>query len=73
METPVRIKTIPNKRFLVKSSLKNKTLTATAITGSKAPMIAVGVDPIFLMAKTKATLDIKVVTNAKVTKLKKME
>ena len=61
------------RRFRVKSSLKNKTLTATAITGSKAPIIAVGVEPISCIANTKATLDTKVVTKAKITKLKKME
>ena len=60
---------MPNIRLIVSTSLNIKTLTATATTGSNAPRIAVGVEPIYFMANTSAKLEIKVVTKAKTTKL----
>lgn len=57
-------------RFWVNFSWNINTLTITATTGSKAPSIAVGVDPIYLMAYTRHKLDITVVRKAKMRKLK---
>jgi len=50
-----------------------KTLTITATTGSNAPKIAVGVDPIYFMAYTKHRLEMTVVRKAKTIKFKNID
>lgn len=59
-------------KLRVNCSWKSKTLINTATTGSNAPKIAAGVEPIYLMVNTKHTLEITVVKNAKIVKLKKV-
>ena len=61
---------IPRNKLKVNFSLKISTLTNTATTGSSAPKIAAGVEPILLMAKTRHNVETTVVKNAKTTKLK---
>lgn len=68
--TPNMMHKIPKAKFNEKYSLKTNTLMVTATIGSKAPKIDVGVDPIYFIAKTKAKLDITVVTKANKAKLK---
>lgn len=48
--TATRISTIPTANRSVKGSPKHKQLTTTAVTGSKAPSMAVGVLPMLLIA-----------------------
>ena len=48
--TADKIKTIPTASLNVKASLKTKVLMMTAVTGSNAPRIEAGVQPICLMA-----------------------
>ena len=48
--TAARISTIPTANRSVKGSPKHKQLTTTAVTGSKAPSMAVGVLPMLLIA-----------------------
>ena len=67
--TPTIIIKIPSAKLNEKSSPKRITLTATATTGSNAPKIEVAVEPISLIAKTKAKLETTVVINANVKKL----
>jgi hypothetical protein len=55
----------------VNFSLNINTLTITATTGSRAPKIATGVEPILLIAYTRHKLEITVVRKAKMRKLKK--
>ena len=64
-KTPVKIKAIPMAIFSVKSSLNNKTPIATAVSGSRAPMIEVGVDPIIFIALTIKVKEMMVGTMAR--------
>ena len=48
--TAAGISTIPTANRSVKGSPKHKQLTTTAVTGSKAPSMAVGVLPMLLIA-----------------------
>ena len=50
MMTAERMSAIPMTRRREKASSKTVTPMTTAVTGSRAPRIADGVDPIFLMA-----------------------
>lgn len=51
------ISTIPSNIFKVKGSLNTHIPIITAVSGSKAPSTEVNVEPIFLTALTKATVD----------------
>ena len=53
----------------VNGSPKMAMPTHTAVTGSIAPNTDVSVEPMFLMARTSARLDITVGTNASITRL----
>lgn len=48
--TAVRIKKIPVNNLAVNTPLKTTTLITTAVAGSKAPIIAVGTEPILGIA-----------------------
>ena len=54
----------PTTKDEVSASPKSPTLISTATIGSKAPIIAVGVEPIERTAYTKATKERDVVTRA---------
>jgi hypothetical protein len=70
--TPIKIRVIPISKLLVNFSWNISTLISTATTGSRAPKIDTGVDPIYLIAYTRQRLEITVVRNAKIRKLKKI-
>ena len=50
MVTAARMSTMPAANRSEKGSLNTKTPISTAVSGSKAPRIAVGVEPIYLAA-----------------------
>ena len=56
--TPNKIKITPHKILNVNCSLKNKTPTTIAVKGSKAPRIAVEVEPINLIAIVIVSIEI---------------
>ena len=60
---------IPSAMLRVSGSPKMVMPTHTAVTGSMAPNTDVSVEPMFLMARTSARLDITVGTNASITRL----
>lgn len=60
---------MPSAMLRVNGSPKMAMPTQTAVTGSIAPNTDVSVEPMFLMARTSARLDITVGTNASITRL----
>ena len=64
MLTANKISIIPTALFTVKSSLNTKTPITTAVNGSIAPKMEVGVGPAYLIACTKVILEIAVAGNA---------
>ena len=60
---------MPSAMLRVNGSPKMAMPTHTAVTGSIAPNTDVSVEPMFLMARTSARLDITVGTNASITRL----
>lgn len=67
MVTETMIMTIPVASFGVNASPKIVTPKMTAVTGSKAPRIAVGVEPIYWMALVVDTKDMAVGKRANAT------